>query len=89
MARYFVASPHTPEDCLQALDEVLEQGPQLLAEYEWGCMAGDHTGYLTIEASSGSEAQNAVPSFIRSKARIVATNKFTPDQIRSFHQKGL
>lgn len=89
MARYIIASPHTAEECLRALDEVLDRGPRLLANYEWGCMAGDHTGYLVTEASSESEAQSEIPAFVRSKARIVQLNKFTPEEIASFHQKGV
>ena len=86
MARYLIESPHTKEECLQALDEVLAQGPETLARYDFGCMAGDHTGWATVEAGSESEAQNPVPGFLRSKARVVELTKFTPDQIKSFHQ---
>lgn len=89
MPRYIIESPHEPQECLQALDEVLAQGSDVLAGYEWGCAAGNHTGWVTVERDDESSARNTVPSFLLSKARIMATNKFTPDQIRSFHQKGL
>ncbi len=88
MERYIVESKHTREECLRALDEVLAKGPDVLNKIEWGCMAGDHTGYSIVEAGSDSEAlQKIVPAFLRGKARAVKLNKFTPDQIRSFHQK--
>jgi len=83
---YLIESPHTKEECLQALDEVLARGPQLLAQFDWGCMAGDHTGWATVEAGSESDARNMVPALVRSKARIVKVDKFTPGQIESFHQ---
>ena len=87
MAQYLIESPHTKEECLQALDEVLAQGPELLAKFDWGCGADEHTGWATVEAASESAARNLVPSFLRSKARIVPVNKFTPEQIRSYHKK--
>ena len=87
MEKYFVESKHTPEECLRALDEVLEKGAETLNKFEWGCMAGDHTGYSIVEARSDSDALGIVPVFLRGKARAIKLNKFTPDQIRSFHQK--
>lgn len=87
MERYLVESPHTPEECLRALDEILAKGPGVLADYEWGCMAGDHTGYAIVEARSASEVKDNIPSFLRGKARVVQLNKFTPEQIREFHKK--
>ncbi len=87
MANYFIESPHTPEECLRALDEVLAQSPKILAKFDWGCGAGEHTGWAVVEAESESAARNIVPGFIRKKARVVEVTKFTPEQIRSFHQK--
>jgi hypothetical protein len=87
MEKYFVESKHTPEECLRALDEILAKGPDALSRVEWGCMAGDHTGYSIVEARSETEALGEVPTFLRGKARAVKLNKFTPEQIKSFHQK--
>ncbi len=87
MEKYFVESKHTQEECLRALDEVLAKGSDVLNRIEWGCMAGDHTGYSIVDARSESDALQIVPMFLRGKARAVKLNKFTPDQIRSFHQK--
>ena len=87
MERYFVGSPHTPQECLRALDEILAKGPGLLDTYEWGCMAGDHTGYAIVDARSESEVREAIPAFLNGKARVVKLNKFTTEQIREFHRK--
>ena len=84
---YQIESSHTPDECLKALDEVLAKGAQNLAKFEWGCMAGDHRGWATVEARNESEVQNLIPSSLRGKTQIVPVTKFTPDQIRSFHQK--
>ncbi|MGE5189433.1 MAG: hypothetical protein ACM3NF_05195 [Gemmatimonadota bacterium] len=87
MEKYFVESKHTPEECLRALDEILAKGPKVLSSVEWGCMAGDHTGYSIVEARSEADALANVPTFLRGKARVVKLNRFTPEQIKSFHQK--
>ena len=87
MDRYFVESPHTQQECLRALDEILAKGKGVLGRYEWGCMAGDHTGYAIVEAGSESEAKETIPGFLAGKARVVKLNKFTPEQIREFHTK--
>lgn len=85
MERYVIESPHSKDECLKALDEMLTEGPSVLSKFDWGCTAGDHTGYAIIDASDEIEAKNLVPRFIRSKARVVKVGKFTPEQIRSFH----
>jgi hypothetical protein len=87
MAKYMIESPHTEEECLQALDETLGKGSDLLAKFDWGCMAGEHTGWAIVEAGSESAARNMIPTFVRSRARVVKVDKFTPQQIKSFHEK--
>ncbi len=86
MARYMIESPHEPEECLRALDEELEKG--VLDKFEFGCKAGDHTGYALVDSNTRNEALNKyVPSFIQDKARIIEVGKFTPEMIKSFHTK--
>lgn len=88
MARYMIESPHKPEECLQALDEELAKGKDVLEKFEFGCKAGDHTGYALVDASTRNDALNKyVPNFIQEKARIVEVGKFTPEMIKSFHSK--
>ena len=86
MARFLSESPHTKEECLQALDGLVEQGPGVLEQYQFGCMAGDHTGWATVEANSEAEAREKVPAVVRGKARVVPVSKITAEQVRSFHE---
>jgi hypothetical protein len=88
LTTYLVISPHTPEQCLEVLDAVsgAPNGRSELAKWEWGCKGGDHTGYLEISAASPEDALSHVPEAERSQARAVPLNRFTPDEIRSFHQ---
>ncbi|WP_167879442.1 hypothetical protein [Methanococcoides sp. NM1] len=87
MVKYLVESPHTEEECPKAVDEVLAMGTDVLKQYDFGCMAGEHTGWVILDAENESEALEVVPSFLRSKARAIALNKFTPEQIKKYHEE--
>lgn len=87
MSRYLIETPHTDAECLNALDELAERAPKLLAQCNLGCMSGIHTGWALIEAGTELEAREMVPPFLRNKARAIKVDTFTPEQVRSFHQK--
>jgi hypothetical protein len=84
---YFIEVTHTPEQCLKTLDEVKDMGKDKLMKWEWGCMSGNHTGYLMVEANNQAEALNWVPMDERSSAKVIKLNKFSMDQIAEFHKK--
>lgn len=84
--RYLVSVPHTKEECLHALDEINAFGGKLLDRCDFGCMAGDHTTYVVLEASDEKALQKLLPASW-SAAKVVRLNKFTADQIASFHKK--
>jgi hypothetical protein len=84
---YIVESRHTPEECLTALDTVLDRSPELLDKLEWGCNTGEHIGWAFLEGNSESDIRGMVPPPLLDKTRIVEVNKYTPDEIRSFHEK--
>lgn len=77
---------HTPKECLSALDEIKAQGKEALNQWNFGCMAGEHVSYLLTQANSESEALSKVPPSERPKAKVHKLNKFTVEQIESFHQ---
>ncbi len=83
---YLIEIPHTMESCLKALDDVKALGGDKLAKYSWGCMAGDHTAYLIVNAASDAEALQWVPASERGAAKLIKLNKFTPEQIEAFHK---
>jgi hypothetical protein len=84
---YLVTSPHTPEECVKALDSVSAMGSKTLGKYEWGCLSGDHTGYVMIEAASEEDALKVVPPNLREKAKAEKVTKFTVAQIKALHTK--
>jgi len=83
---YMLSSHHTPEECLSALDEFTASGKGALDAWYWGCMDGDHTGYEIVQASSKDEALETVPENLRAKAKAVKLNKFSEEQVASFHK---
>ena len=86
MARYLVELPHTKEDCLQALDSVVAFSNSLMDRIDWGCGGDVHTGWLMIEAQDANAAKMMVPTNIRDTAKAVPLNKFSAEQVLSFHE---
>jgi hypothetical protein len=85
--KYVIETPHTEAECLRALDEEAAKGPEILKKFNYGCMAGDHTGYALVDVKDEAEARRLVPAFLLDKARIVKVDVFSPDAIRAFHKK--
>ena len=86
MARYLVELPHTKEDCLEALDSVVAYSDSLMQRIDWGCGEDIHTGWLIIEAQDAHAAKMMVPTNIRDTAKAIQLVKFTPEQVKSFHE---
>ncbi len=81
--RFLIESPHEPGDCARLLQLVRAAG--YLHNFDWGCKAGVHCGWAIVEADSESHALLAVPPLVRSRARIVRLNKFTPEEVDPLH----
>ncbi len=84
--RFLVEVPHTVEDCLQSLDATKALGSEKLSNWGWGCMSGDHTAYLIVNAKAEAEALKWVPAVDVSKAKVHKLSVFTAEQIQAFHQ---
>ena len=83
MDRYLVVSPHTTGDCKQALKEVHAAG--YITHFDWGCMDGDHTGWVVLEAESATQALMVVPALQRTSAKAVKLVKFSPADVATMH----
>lgn len=86
MAKYLVEAPHTKENCLQALDEVVAKDSRLLDKFDWGCFAGNHTGWAIIEGENEAAIRDTLPASQRDTWSVTAVTKFTPEQIAAYHQ---
>jgi hypothetical protein len=83
--RFLIESPHEPGDCARLLQLVRAMG--YLYNFDWGCKAGVHCGWAIVEAESDAHARLAVPPLVRSRARIVRLNKFSPEDVESPHEQ--
>jgi hypothetical protein len=86
MANYMIEAPHTADECLAALDEIVAESPTLLGEFEWGCFSGVHNGWATITADSESAVRNRLPSSQQDNWRVTEVMTFTEEQIRAEHE---
>lgn len=84
---FLIESSHTPEECLQALDEVMEESPEILSEFRWACKSGDHRGWVFVEADSEEEALDILPESLRSKAKAIEVAEFTEEELRAAHEQ--
>ena len=87
MPLYLIKSRHKTEDCLHALDEQLMHDVRSLEEFVYTCGEGEHAGYAVVEANSRDEAMTILPEVLRQEATVVKADRFTPDDVRSFHAK--
>ena len=83
--RFLVIAPHTAESCLAVLDDISQHEADLLKKIDWGCAAGDHTGYVKVDADSEEAALRTLPAKAREGAKAVKLVKFSPAQIRQLH----
>ena len=82
-AKYLVIAPHTAEQCAKALDDVSTAGS--LNKWNFGCLDGDHTGYLMVTATSAEQALANVPADERAGARAVKLHQFTAAELKDIH----
>jgi hypothetical protein len=87
MPLYLIKSRHMLGNCLRALDEQMTHDVRSLEEFVYACGEGDHAGYAVVEAKSRDEAMNILPEVLRQEATVWKVDRFTPDDIRSFHAK--
>ncbi|HRQ37064.1 MAG TPA: hypothetical protein PLD25_04010 [Chloroflexota bacterium] len=74
MNRYIIESPHEAEECERILRDVLAMG--YIHHFEWGCKAGDHTGWAIVEVENINQARAIVPPLVRPRARIVPLTRW-------------
>ena len=84
MVEFLIEIPHEEQNCLDLIRLLRAQGD--LANFEWGCRNGVHTGWAIITADNEAEARLVVPSLMRRKARVVRVAKFDATAIAQVHK---
>ena len=83
MSRFLIELRHDEEAlaCAPVEKVFLTSGSHFLTHADWGCMDGEHSAWMIVEVDSKEEARSIVPPPYRSRAKIVALNYFTMEQI--------
>ena len=83
MARFLIEVPHEAEKlaCTRAVQALLSRGSHYVTNADFGCMDGEHKGWLIVEMESREEARFIVPPVYRANAKIVRLNKFTLEEL--------
>ena len=83
MNRYLIESRHEATDCQHVIEQFIYHGH--IINFDWGCQAGVHAGWAVVEVENESQALMTVPSSLRSKAKAIRLNKFTPEMMKLSH----
>ena len=78
MPRFLIEVPHESDTvaCARVAQVFLASGSHFLSNAEWGCMDGDHSAWMIVEANTKVEARGIVPPAFRARARVVGLTKF-------------
>jgi hypothetical protein len=85
MSRFLIELRHDAEEraCARYVKVILQSGSHFLVQADWGCMDGEHSAWIIVEADSKDEARCIVPPALRAQAKIVALNNFTLEQMEA------
>jgi len=83
---YMIKFPHTAKTCLSLLDELSSDSPEILDKIEWGCLSGDHTGYMIVNSKNEVAALQLLPAPIRNEVKVEKLDKFSMAQIEALHK---
>jgi hypothetical protein len=87
-ARFLIVAPHRPDECLDAVEATINQGPGFQEAYDWGCFVGNHTGYLFVRAGGSREAiDDYVPAFLRSRATAYRLTQIRARDLRDLRDQ--
>jgi hypothetical protein len=85
--KYLLMTSHTPEQCAASLSRIAAHDRKLFESMDWGCSAGDHTGYAMVWATTPDEAVMKLPDTERTGAKAVLVKRFTVEEAQRLHQK--
>ena len=83
MPRFLIEVPHEAEKvaCARAVQVLLSTGSHYLTNADFGCMDGDHKGWLIVEVDNRDEARAILPPIYRSQAKIVQLSRFSMEEL--------
>jgi hypothetical protein len=90
MARFLIEVTHDAEEiaCARAIRMFITSGSHFLNHTDWGCMDGDHRGWVIVDVPGRNEAIAVIPQALRSSARVIALNRFSLPMIDAILNRG-
>jgi len=85
MAKFMIEMPHNSDQCQEVLGEMATEVAPLLKEAWWGCMDGNHTGWVTVDASSKDEALMKIPEQRRGEVKVTEVKQFSAEDLKMSH----
>lgn len=82
MAKFMIEMPHTKEQCMSMMGKMAMEDAPLLKEAWWGCMDGNHTGWVMVDAASKDEAAMKVPEQMRGEAKVTEIMQFSAEELK-------
>ncbi len=66
MPQYMIQHFHdpSPKECFRILDAFVAIGAHYLTNAFWGCLAGEHTAWIIVEADNDHQARLMAPPVI-------------------------
>lgn len=83
MATFVVDTPHTPAECMRALDEMASGTKKLLPKMHFACNFGEHRGWAIVNARNEESVKAMIPGFLRSKAKVQKVKSYTLRQAKA------
>jgi hypothetical protein len=86
--KYLIEVPHSADECLWVMDEIIGRGPYYQHMFYWGCMTGDHSAWALLEGS-GREAvlEEALPPTLRERARVRRVSRVWSTELMKRHEE--
>jgi len=83
MPRFLIEVPHDGDQhaCSHFVQIFLATGSHYLTHADWGCMDGEHTAWIIVEADNKEQARMILPAAYRAQAKIVTLNKFKVEKV--------
>jgi hypothetical protein len=83
MTRFLIEVPHEnkKDACERAVRAFLDTGSHFVTNADWGCKDDEHKAWFVVELDSKEDARSMLPPLFRHKAKIIALERFTVDDL--------
>jgi hypothetical protein len=85
--RYLIEVPHEADECDWVMDEIIGRGPQYGSLFWWGCLVGEHRGWVMLDGPGRQAAlEEALPPVLRGRAIVHRLSRIDGPGLRDRHE---